>query len=460
MGKKSEWYRTEHIVKKINIGVSHEFLQTSPECTPQKKLKCSKEFTFASTQTSFQKKDAHTNTATPLISKCEACCQMDKVSLDELQSVEVQKSSSTIPFLQKFEEQIHKYGQTEKMHRLVEAVATERLSPNNLSWKCALDMGALSMCTSTTNMCYDKDCVEFFALFNLMFGSSSINDLRGAGHFGSIVEHMAEKGKYHPLIGIFNFPIPSVNTLQTIATGYPSYVSVGFITQSLDMAQEEAQKGVQYVLGFDGKMVVQGCKGENDGDVNLWGREKPSITLAVNILKLHTKCVEDVDFPSKENNIVKHCTLLCRLVLHVSHMLKQLYSCMTHSFYQCVKLVHLAKENPDNITRYNTRMSFLHQNSSKCESIYRNGLDIQDEILKALALLYGWKDMDGHITLSMMPNCFQLLPPEEISGIIDLTDETNYEYIKQQSDMWCSVRKQYRVTASTLYRAMGLDTLQ
>ena len=191
-----ERYRTECIVEKFNIGVGHEFLETSPECTPQKKFKSCKEFTFASTQTSLQKKDVHTNTATPLISKHEACCQMDEISLEELHSMELHNSSSNIPFLQKFEEQIDKYGQTEKMHRLVEAVATERLSPNYLSWKCALDMGALSVCTSTTNMCYDKDCIEFFALFNLMFRSSSINVLRGAGHFGSIVKHMTEKRKY------------------------------------------------------------------------------------------------------------------------------------------------------------------------------------------------------------------------------------------------------------------------
>ena len=112
-------------------------------------------------------------------------------------------------------------------------------------------------------------------------------------------------------------------------------------------------------------------------------------------------------------------------------MLKQLYSCMSHAFCQCIKLVYLAKENPDNVTRYNTRMSFLHQNTSECESIYWNGLDTQDKILKALALLYGWEDMNGHIILSTMPNYPQLLPPEELSGIIDITDETNYEYIKQ-----------------------------
>ena len=226
------------------------------------------------------------------------------------------------------------------------------------------------------------------------------------------------------------------------------------------MAQEEARKGIQYVLGFDGKMVAQGCKGESDGDVNLWGWEKPSITSAVNILKIRTKCADDVDFPSTQNNIVKHCTLLRRLALHVSRTLKQLYSCMSHSFYQRIKLVRLAKENPDNVTRYNTRMSFLHQNTSECESVYQSGLDIQDETLKALALLYCWEDMERHIILSTMPNCFQLLPPEQLSGIIDLTDETNYEYIKQQSEMWYSVRQKFRVTASTLYRAIGLDMLQ
>ena len=370
------------------------------------------------------------------------------------------KNHFTIPFWQDFCKKIEEYGQIEKFIKLVEAIATGKLSPTNLAWKCALDMGVLSMCTSTTNMRYDKDCVEFFSLFNLMFGASAINVLRGTAHFSSIVEDTSEKGKYDPCTGNYNFPIPLVNTLKKVSTGCPTDISVSFIEQSLEMAQEQAKCGEQFVIGFGGKMVAQGCKWDCDGDVNLWGHKKPMIGSCVRNLNLHKQCVCDIDFPSKEHNISKHRSTLTRLTLHVSHALKQLYGHMSYSFYQCQKLVRLATDNPDNVMRYNTQMSFLHQNSSECEGVFRHGLDVQDDILRCLALLSGWNETDEKITLSTMPNCFQLLEPSDICGFINLKDENNYHFVKQRSEEWFTIRQTTCVTGSTLYKAIGLDTLQ
>ena len=80
-------------------------------------------------------------------------------------------------------------------------------------------MGYLSQCTSTTTMRYDPECVEFFSLYNLMFGSSAINVLRGTVHFGAIVQDTSEKGHFAPSTGNYNFPIPSINTLRKISSG-------------------------------------------------------------------------------------------------------------------------------------------------------------------------------------------------------------------------------------------------
>ena len=176
-----------------------------------------------------------------------------------------------------FAETLQKNNQTEKCVKLITALSNGCLKSTNLAWKCTLDMGQLCMCTTTTNMHYDKDCVDFFSLFNLMFGSSTINILRGTAHFGTLVDVTNQRGLYDPTEGNYNFPIPSINTLRKVACGYPSNIGVGLIEHSLDMAQEQAENGDQFVISFDGKMVAQGCKNECDGNVNLWGREKPNL---------------------------------------------------------------------------------------------------------------------------------------------------------------------------------------
>ena len=309
-----------------------------------------KKLNTTSTQTGVLKKNPSTNTATQLSnimnSSSQTCGTTDNGFLEHSAG----KIDFTIPYLQDFCKKIEDYGQIEKFIKLLEAIASGKLSPMNLAWKCVLDMGILSMCTSTMNMRYDKDCIEFFSLFNLMFGASAINVLRGTAHFSSIVEDTSEKGKYDPCPGNYNFPIPSVNTLKKVSTGYPTDISVSFIEQSLEMAQEQAKCGEQFVIGFDRKMVAQGCKQDCDGDVNLWGHEKPTITSCVRNLNLCKQCVWEIDFPSKEHNISKHHATLTRLTLHVLCALKQLYRHMSYSFYQCQKLVRLATDNPDNVT--------------------------------------------------------------------------------------------------------------
>ena len=64
-----------------------------------------------------------------------------------------------------------------------------------------------------------------------------------------------------------------------------------------------------------------------------------------------------------------------------------------------------------------------------------------------------------HIILSNMGNCFLLLTPEIVSKHIDLSEECNSEYIKQGTPQWHNIRKKSRLTGSTMYAAIGLDTL-
>ena len=225
------------------------------------------------TQTGVPKKNANTSTGDNI--KHLTC----GTQTEDL----TQNSQQQLENWNDFYKKILEAKQYSKFQKLVTAIGTGNLKCSNLAWKSCLDMGVLSTLKSTTSMRYDRDCCEFFSLFYIMFGGSAVNVLRGTANFGCLVEKETYHGHYDPMKGSFNFAIPSINTLMKISNGYPKQVDVGFVEHSIDMAEEQARKGAQFVLGFDGKMVGQGCKDESNGDVNLWGQGE-----AINII-LHTE---------------------------------------------------------------------------------------------------------------------------------------------------------------------------
>ena len=206
-------------------------------------------------------------------------------------------------------------------------------------------------------------------------------------------------------------------------------------------------------------MVAQGCKNENDGDVNLWGREKPSLTSCVRNLRIRTYCSKDILHPTDTESSDIKLFKLQRLALHMSRTLKQLRCRVTACFRQRQKLVGLVQENPDNVTRYKTRMSFLHQNSAECETVLKSGMDSQRYLLESMVRIQGGKVTEDNVILSEMPNCFQLLRPEDISSFVNLQEMSNSQYIKQRTVEWEVLRSTARVTGSTMNSALGLDTL-
>ena len=305
-------------------------------------------------------------------------------------------------------------------------------------------------------MHYDKDCVEFFSLLNLMFCSSAINILRGTAHFGTLVDVMNQRGLYDPTEGKYNFPIPSINTLHKVACGYPSNIGVGLIEHSLDMAQEQAENGDQFVISFDGKMVAQGCKNECDSDVNLWGREKPNLDGTIRKLRRCIDSASSVEIPAGYGNIEMLQRRIRMVSYNLSDCLKNLNLWIRNSFRQRQRLEVLAK---DNVQHYNACMSFLHQNSADCEQVYKSGLETQKFILCSLTKLNQMMPTEDCVILSNMPNCFQLLDPHFVTKHVDLKNEANSNLIKQRTPEWEVLCKSCRVTGSTLHKKLDLDGL-
>ena len=71
---------------------------------------------------------------------------------------------------------------------------------------------------------------------------------------------------------------------------YSKLVQPGLIDAMLDMFEEKAKEGKQFVISFDGMKVSRGCKGTHDGDINLWRIEgPPNVTSALKNLERNTK---------------------------------------------------------------------------------------------------------------------------------------------------------------------------
>ena len=60
-----------------------------------------------------------------------------------------------------FAQKLHENEQTDKFVKCTLVLATGKLAFTNMSWKYFLDMGTLLSCTSTTNMEYDREWLEF-----------------------------------------------------------------------------------------------------------------------------------------------------------------------------------------------------------------------------------------------------------------------------------------------------------
>ena len=65
---------------------------------------------------------------------------------------------------------LEEHEQTTKFVKLVTALGTQKMKMSNMSWKVALDMGSLYMCTTTSKMTYDKEWLEFCQVMYHMFG--------------------------------------------------------------------------------------------------------------------------------------------------------------------------------------------------------------------------------------------------------------------------------------------------
>ena len=173
--------------------------------------------------------------------------------------------------------------------------------------------------------------------------------------------------------------------LKKLDIGFPSQIPIGFLQQSLELAETKASEGSEFILNFDGKLIAPRCKGENEGNCDLWGVEgPPNLSSAVKILKKCLCTAKRIKVDMNETSVAEHYSRLKELRNITSKQIKCLRSCIMGTFYLHKKLFEKCGDNEELKYKNRRKMSSLNQNTAKCKSVVRLLLELN------LKITEGW----------------------------------------------------------------------
>ena len=368
--------------------------------------------------------------------------------------------------LEKLSNVLFQHGQINDFSNLLQNIAQGRIDPKNICWVLNLHLARLTSLETTTLMRWDECVIEFFSVIYILFGASAINVLRGPMNFSDLVMENMEKGLFDPLKARINLPVPSVTTLRSLHTGYPTEIPAGLVEHSLDIAEVAAQQGSQYVLSFDGKMVAKGFKGDTYGDIDLWGIEKPiSVPAALRLAKQNIATAKKIDAHVPRHKLFEHTQNLLSLLNQVSRRIRTLRGRINGEHYLRLKIVKLAHNQALDRRKqfaYRMQLSYLNEHSARCDSSIGRCLSVNQRIVKALAACRANNDMFSEsklVDLHLQNNAHFLFSSERNELYFDLSIKENSDIVKQRSAKWFAMRKNVKVTGSTLHAALGLESL-
>ena len=97
------------------------------------------------------------------------------------------------------------------------------------------------------------------------------------------------------------------------------------------------------------------------------------------------------------------------------------------------------------------------------ENCVNRTLSVIFDITKTIVYMKGIDSLvpdSKFVHLHKQTNYFPLLPSEYVSNYIDLGDEANTQFCSQRSQIWYRLRSKARITGSSMFRALGFDTLK
>ena len=136
------------------------------------------------------------------------------------------------------------------------------------------------------------------------------------------------------------------------------------------MAEKKAKEDSQFVLSFDGQLIVPGCKDESTGDSNLWGKKgPPNLNQSITILKKTLDAANDIGVDMSNTSSIQHFYNCKSLVNVCSWHIKKLHGKIISLFYSRKKLMEKFGDSAELQYKHRKKMSSLNQNTAEYESV-------------------------------------------------------------------------------------------
>ena len=213
-------------------------------------------------------------------------------------------------------------------------------------------------------------------------------------------------------------------------------------------------------------MVARGLKGECFGDIDLWGVEKPiSMKCSLQLLQRNIRACEYLNSDVNENKLFAQAYRLESLMNEMSRRVRTLRQRIEGEHYLRLKLVRMSQNQTlDSWQQYSYKMqlSFLNEHSACCDSHIGRALHLNMRILSTLAMSRENSDVFTNskvVSLHLQNNAHFLFDAERNSQFFDIDLPENFDLIKQHSPQWHALRQKAKVTGSTMYKALGLESL-
>ena len=360
-----------------------------------------------------------------------------------------------------------KHGLETDLLSFFQLVSENRFPFSNIAFLLWLEIVRWYRQGTSTTMRYMDQTKMFWKLGWRLFGGKFIRYMGGFKNEGNVVQGDAEKGNYNPQISDLNFAIPSLEILRDFCpygddNSQPR--KPGVYNDIMEKAAEVLQ-GTSACLTFDGKKIKQGLTADS-GDVDLLGFEeglslKDRQNDLAETLKTFQTFLAELSNHDQETNVrgLEEPAMLNILQTlkyahtKISQLAQDIRELKAKKEFAKSKFIERGGEDWRN-GKFIYVISALHAHLYDIDSFLNMYMGILDDLIRCIA------DINGATS--------EFAPCEEVN----LNDKDNYiplpqendsqnpRFVKQRSEEWHKIRREALITGSTIYKALGLDTLK
>jgi hypothetical protein len=349
---------------------------------------------------------------------------------------------------------------------------------DNIAFLLFLDVVKWYGMSNTLAMRYDETVCKFWRVGYKLFHGKFLRFMSGPKNKGQPIFGQSKKSEFDPSDSKINFAVP-YKRIRGTSDGpiSPDILSPGIISYLLDKIASMDNKNKTFKLCLDGKKINASTSGSG-GDVDLFGFElSPTLAERQNRLKNEIDTVKEAETALSQyiEDSFPGTDVLCEKIRPLIQLLSQRVCDLRNvkvtkqAFLQkfkgiagsdwkksklCIVISAISTQLHDVNSCISTCVDLIDRLRLVCATLNKS------EFLFSTSNVIDLKHQANYIHLSetSRPSMPEMTDEENMMDCP--IDRESFRTVKQKSHLWYQVRSKATVTGSTLFAALGLDTLK